>query len=438
MEREVRYCTTRDGIRIAYSAAGNGPILLHLDVYNTQGGWQPPMDFLERFATVVRYHPRGMGLSDRDAPDLSLEANCLDVEAVLTHMGGRPALILSDEMWGTILALAFAARHPRLVDRMALVSAWTSLPREVVEKMEDLFRTFPGDLRSVFETHLRSFNGWEGDENVIRAVVRSVCESMSFERFAEFWRALADWDTRELIADIAAPTLLVYPSRWMDRLPEGREIIGRLQNGRMVVVDDANDTWRAIVAFLSQDERLRESVMTTREQAMAAPARQAGTVIILFTDIVDSTGLTERLGDAAFRAQARALDSSLRSIIADAGGSAIDGKLLGDGVLATFPAASHAIDAALRCASAGNEQSLPLHLGLHAGDVIREQNNVFGGAVTIASRICGLSVPGEVLVSDVLRGLARTSAGVTFEDRGEHTLKGVADPQRIYAVRKQA
>jgi class 3 adenylate cyclase len=112
-------------------------------------------------------------------------------------------------------------------------------------------------------------------------------------------------------------------------------------------------------------------------------------------------------------------------------------------VLATFPAASHAIDAALRWASAGDERSLRLHLGLHAGDVIREadahgRGNVFGGAVNIASRISGLSAPGEVLVSDVVRALARTSASVTFEDRGEHALKGVADAQRVYAVRQHA
>ena len=73
---------------------------------------------------------------------------------------------------------------------------------------------------------------------------------------------------------------------------------------------------------------------------------------------------------------------------------------------------------------------------LHAGDVIREEGNVFGGAVNIAARICGLSAPGEVLVSDIVRGLARTSAGVVFEDRGEHALKGVADVQRVFAVRK--
>jgi class 3 adenylate cyclase len=169
----------------------------------------------------------------------------------------------------------------------------------------------------------------------------------------------------------------------------------------------------------------------------ARPTRRAdaGTAVILFADIVDLTARTERMGDAGFRERARALDASLRAIIGGAGGTAIDGKLLGDGVLATFPAAAQAIDAALRCAAAGDGGGLPLHLGIHAGDVIREQNNVFGGAVNIASRISGLSAPGEVLVSDIVRALARTSASVTFEDRGEHVLKGVGEPQRVFAVR---
>jgi len=109
------------------------------------------------------------------------------------------------------------------------------------------------------------------------------------------------------------------------------------------------------------------------------------------------------------------------------------GKLLGDGVLAVFTSARQAIEAA----PDGAKASLPLHLGLHAGDVIREENNVYGGAVNIASRISGLSAPGEVLVSDIVRGIARTSAGVTFEDRGEQSLKGVGEPVRVWAVRPQ-
>jgi len=160
---------------------------------------------------------------------------------------------------------------------------------------------------------------------------------------------------------------------------------------------------------------------------------------ILFADIADSTALTERLGDSAFRGKARELDGALRVAIRERGGTPVEGKLLGDGVLAVFTSARQAIEAALACGRAGDDGGLPLHLGLHAGDVIREsdpdgRSNVYGGAVNIASRISGLSAPGEVLVSDTVRSLARTSAGVDFEDRGEHALKGVADPQRLFAV----
>jgi class 3 adenylate cyclase len=162
----------------------------------------------------------------------------------------------------------------------------------------------------------------------------------------------------------------------------------------------------------------------------------SGTAVILFADIANSTALTERLGDAAFRDRARELDSALRAIIREANGTPVEGKLLGDGVLAVFTSARQAIEAALKCGAAGDEAGLPLHLGLHAGDVIREENNVFGGAVNIAARISGISAPGEVLISDTLRGLARTSAGVAFEDRGEQALKGVGEAVRVFAVRE--
>jgi adenylate cyclase len=73
-------------------------------------------------------------------------------------------------------------------------------------------------------------------------------------------------------------------------------------------------------------------------------------------------------------------------------------------------------------------------VGLHAGDVIRDGDNVFGGAVNIAARVAGLAPVGEVLVSETVRALARTSAGVRFDDRGLHRLKGVEDPHRLHAI----
>ena len=108
-------------------------------------------------------------------------------------------------------------------------------------------------------------------------------------------------------------------------------------------------------------------------------------------------------------------------------------------MLAVFTSARQAIEAALACGEQGDHAGLPLHLGLHAGDVIREadpdgRDNVYGGAVNIASRIAGLSAAGEVLVSETVRSLARTSAGVRFEDRGEQALKGVGEAVRVWAV----
>jgi class 3 adenylate cyclase len=186
-------------------------------------------------------------------------------------------------------------------------------------------------------------------------------------------------------------------------------------------VDESGEIVRE---FLDEDESARREV-------------PSGTAIILFADIVESTALTERLGDAAFHDRARELDGALRAIIREANGTPVDGKLLGDGVLATFASARQAIETAMACGAAGDACGLPLHLGLHAGDVISEEGNVFGGAVTVAARISDESAPGEVLISQTVRDLARTSAGVAFEDRGERELKGVGEPVRLYEVRWQ-
>ena len=159
-----------------------------------------------------------------------------------------------------------------------------------------------------------------------------------------------------------------------------------------------------------------------------------GTVTVLFTDVAGSTGLTSSRGDEAARDVLRAHEELVRQQVQEHGGREV--KALGDGVLAVFTSARQAIECALRCEAASQPLGLRLHLGIHAGDVIREENNVYGGAVNIAARIAGAAAPGEVLVSDTVRGLARTSAGVTFDDRGEHSLKGVADPQHLFAVRE--
>ena len=148
--------------------------------------------------------------------------------------------------------------------------------------------------------------------------------------------------------------------------------------------------------------RIIEAFLDEGAESKTDAELPSGTAIILFADIADSTGLTERLGDSAFRDKARGLDGTLRTVIREHSGTPVEGKLLGDGVLAVFTSARQAIECALRCGKAGE------------------------------------AAAGETLVSGTVRDLARTSAGVSFEDRGERELKGVGDPVRMFAVRGDA
>jgi class 3 adenylate cyclase len=159
-----------------------------------------------------------------------------------------------------------------------------------------------------------------------------------------------------------------------------------------------------------------------------------GMAVILFTDVVGSTALTEEMGDRAYRARAEALDDAVREAIDECAGEAIEGIRLGDGVVAMFDSARSALECAERVHGCARFHALALHVGIHAGDVLRTRTGVHGGAVNIAARVCDRAEPGETLVSDTIRGIARTSADVRFEDRGVHDLKGVGDPMRLFAV----
>jgi class 3 adenylate cyclase len=263
--------------------------------------------------------------------------------------------------------------------------------------------------------------------------------SMEPDAMLAFRDGMVELDVTDLLPQIRIPALvLCHPSR-DDAQPEMSQVLAsRIPGARLIVLGpragDGVDVerHRTIEEFLGDDAPLVEAAAVP---ATSAPAAAPGMAVVLFTDIVDSTALTERLGDTIFRTASRALDEGMRAAMREAGGTPVEGKVLGDGVMGVFTSASQAIVAARRCIELSAETELRLHVGLHAGDVLHEAGNVYGGAVNIASRICGLSAPGEILVSGTVRELARTSAGVTFADRGKHALKGIDDAVRVYEVR---
>jgi len=385
----------------------------------------------ERFR-LVWYDSRGSGLSDREAIDFSMDAMVRDLEAVIGG-AGLTRFPMGAARTGVPVAVTYAAVRPEKVSSLVLADGWMK-PSDYYQNpaahvAEEALRS--GDWTLYTETLGRVLSGFENEELAAKggAYIRECVEP---EALRAARSSMETWDVSALLPQVSAHTLVAHNrhNRFMP-VQVGQHLAARIPNARFQVIDDMGYAQLSglITAFLGESDEIAQRQVDL----------PSGTAIILFADIADSTGLTERMGDAAFREKARELDGALRAAIRDRGGTPVEGKLLGDGVLAVFTSAREAIEAALACGKAGDEGGLPLHLGIHAGDVIREKDpdgrdNVYGGAVNIASRIAGRSAVGEVLVSETVRSLARTSAGVRFEDRGEWELKGVGEKVRVWAV----
>ena len=171
-----------------------------------------------------------------------------------------------------------------------------------------------------------------------------------------------------------------------------------------------------------------------REPGRAATGATTARSVILFTDVVESTRLTEELGIVRYRERARLIEHMITSSFGAHGGTIVSGINLGDGFIGLFPMIENAIAAARQCALEAGSTGLHLHLGLHAGEIIVDGPRIYGGPVNYAARVCSLTGPDEILVSVVIREAATGLPGVAFVDRGQHSLKGIAGPQRLYAL----
>ncbi len=158
------------------------------------------------------------------------------------------------------------------------------------------------------------------------------------------------------------------------------------------------------------------------------------TTVLLFTDVVDSTRLCDELGNARYRELARQLEEVVRTTIVANGGTIVTGISLGDGLIGLFPSVQQAISAAQACSRDVPSTGLHLHLAVHAGDLIVDGPRIFGGTVNLAARICSLTGPDEVLVSEAVRAGGTDLRDTAFVDRGIHTLKGFTEPQHVFAV----
>jgi class 3 adenylate cyclase len=194
----------------------------------------------------------------------------------------------------------------------------------------------------------------------------------------------------------------------------------------MSIYADLTDSLSALAAAPSIARR------PTLVEALPAPSSERLLLTLLFTDIVGSTELAVRLGDSAWLELLEQHDSIVRREVDGHGGREL--LRTGDGVVATFASPGRAIEAACKIRSELRDLGIEIRAGLHTGECeLRPDGTICGVAVSIGARVQALAAPDEVLVSSTVKEVV-TGSGLGFADRGEHALKGLPAPWRLYAV----
>jgi class 3 adenylate cyclase len=156
----------------------------------------------------------------------------------------------------------------------------------------------------------------------------------------------------------------------------------------------------------------------------------SGLVTIVCTDIVGSTRYADTLGDQRWRAVLGTHNTLVRDAVARHGGTEV--KHSGDGFLLTFTSTRAAVqfgvdvqEALADYRVAHPDTPLEVRIGVHAGEVERDGNDVVGRNVSLACRLCDVAAPGEVLVSSVVADLADSASDHHFGEGRVHRLAGI-------------
>ena len=152
---------------------------------------------------------------------------------------------------------------------------------------------------------------------------------------------------------------------------------------------------------------------------------------VVFTDIVDSTSVAASLGDRAWKELLDRHHASVRSMLARYRGEEVD--TAGDGFFAAFDGPARGVRCARAIVEAVQAYGIEIRAGVHTGEVETIDGKIGGIAVVIGARVGARAEASEVLVSSTVKDLTAGS-GLTFEDAGEHELKGVPDRWRLFRV----
>jgi pimeloyl-ACP methyl ester carboxylesterase len=255
LNQAIRFCTTSDGVRIAYASVGEGPPLMktanwlnHLEYDWDSPIWRHVFRRLARDHRLIRYDARGNGLSDWDVKDMSFDALVRDMESVVSAAGVKrfPVLGISQ---GCAISIEYAIRNPDRVTRLVLhggyASGWRVRgdPAEIArrEAMQTLILHGWGQDNPAFRQVFTSGFIPEGTPEQVRWMNELMRVSTSPQNAVRLQETLSTVDIRERLRLVRVPTLVIH-SRHDGRVsyPRGLELAHGIPNARLVTLESPN------------------------------------------------------------------------------------------------------------------------------------------------------------------------------------------------------
>ena len=443
---EPRYVTTPDGVSVAYQMIGHGRHdIIHLPGNATQLDvmWEHPVfaEFRMQLAELGRLivmDRRGVGLSDRVAPeDLPpVEVLIDDLLRVLDAVRSRDTVLFGcDE--GAMTSVLAAAAHP---DRFRQLILWAPRPSMVAtpehpwggdsDEWEGWLAWAAdhwGSRDSIVHDMHEAFPSLLDEEDAIAFGAKVQRAAASPRAAVALFRISMQLNVVDVLPSVRVPTLVLHPRDDALVPPEAGRAVADLIPGATFVEIAGEDHF----ADAGGHDEFLEHVRSFLRLDVAPVDRTRRLATVLFTDIVGSTERSASLGDADWKELLERHHRVVRDRLAQHGGREVD--TAGDGFFATFDGPAAASRCALDIAHDVRTLGLEIRAGVHTGEVETIDGKVGGLGVTIGARIGSLAGGSEVLVSSTVKDLTAGS-GLTFEDAGEHELKGVPDRWRLYRV----
>ena len=206
----------------------------------------------------------------------------------------------------------------------------------------------------------------------------------------------------------------------------GPHLASKIQGAKLVALPGTD-----YLPWFDEPDALLDEVEEFLTGVRPVPEADRVLATVLFTDIVDSTKRAAEIGDQKWKRLLAAHHERTRAVLSRHRGREVD--TTGDGFFATFDGPARAVRCAQAIEASVRGLGIEVRAGLHTGEVELAGDQVEGLAVHVGARVAALAGPSEVLVSSTVKDLVAGS-GLTFEDAGEHELKGVPDRWHLYRV----